>query len=254
MLVGVFVGSALAVESQTPVSLPTMFDVVSIHKSDSSTSTENLNYDHGRISGEGLTIAFLLEKAFGVRDFQIDSVPSRLEDQRYDIIAKMDDPSDYSRWEKLDSTTQQKLYQLRLESILADRFQLRYHLIERRLPGFELKVGRSGAKMKESSDTEGYLRMHKLPDKNIIEGDAASLSDLASLLSNVVQRDVVDETALTGKYTFEVSWASDGAPKDAAPMPSLYTAIKEELGLTLDRVDLPTKVYVVDHIQNPSPN
>jgi uncharacterized protein (TIGR03435 family) len=78
----------------------------------------------------------------------------------------------------------------------------------------------------------------------------------------VLDRPVVDKTALTGRFDFDLTWAQDAsqfggevpaAPSDASS-PPLFTAIREQLGLRLEATRGPVEVLVVDDVQRPSPN
>ncbi len=70
-----------------------------------------------------------------------------------------------------------------------------------------------------------------------------------------MDRPVIDQTSLPGSYdlilaySFDVSRAGDA---DAAP--SLFTAMKEQLGLKMEAVKGPAEVFVIDHVDRPSPN
>lgn len=93
----------------------------------------------------------------------------------------------------------------------------------------------------------------------------ATMADFASFLQGgVVDRPVVDQTGLTGRYDFGLLWRPD-VPLDAAgnnpPGPSdsdglsdIYTAIQQQLGLRLQPTKTPTEVIVIDHVEKPSEN
>ena len=88
------------------------------------------------------------------------------------------------------------------------------------------------------------------------------LSQLASLLSSMVQRVVIDKTGLVGNFDFELKWTPDrtaaGTPASAAPSdpdaPAIFTALQEQLGLKLESAKNPVEVLVVDHVERPTPN
>ena len=88
------------------------------------------------------------------------------------------------------------------------------------------------------------------------------LSQLASLLSTMVQRVVIDKTGLRGNFDFELKWTPDrtpaGTPASAAPSdpdaPSIFTALQEQLGLKLESAKNPVEVLVVDHVERPTPD
>ena len=90
-----------------------------------------------------------------------------------------------------------------------------------------------------------------------IMGGGFPLSQLASSLSQLVQRTVVDKTGLSGNYDLTLTYTPEQASPDAtAPAidpngPSIFTAVQEQLGLKLDAQRGPVKVLVVDSAQRP---
>ena len=63
---------------------------------------------------------------------------------------------------------------------------------------------------------------------------------------------VVDDTGLTGTFDVSLHWSGEPTPSDDAPV--LSTAIREQLGLRLERRQVRVEVLVVDHIERPSAN
>jgi uncharacterized protein (TIGR03435 family) len=82
----------------------------------------------------------------------------------------------------------------------------------------------------------------------------------------VLDRPVVDQTGLPGKWNFLLKWTPDESqfggmgmkvppPSDAidAP-PPLFTAIQDQIGLKLDSGKAQVEVLVLDHVEQPSAN
>ncbi len=70
-----------------------------------------------------------------------------------------------------------------------------------------------------------------------------------------VDRPVVDQTGLKGRYDFKLQWTTDEArdpPPDAPP--GLFTAIQEQIGLKLEPVKAPADVLVIDKVERPGGN
>ena len=95
----------------------------------------------------------------------------------------------------------------------------------------------------------------------------SSMSDFAGMMQEtVMDRPVIDQTGLPGRYDFNLNWTPDDSqfggmggkippPADNTnPPPNLYTAIQEQIGLKLDATKAPTDVMVVDHVEKPSEN
>jgi uncharacterized protein (TIGR03435 family) len=95
----------------------------------------------------------------------------------------------------------------------------------------------------------------------------ATMGDFTGLMqSAVLDRPVVDQTSLQGRWNFLLKWTPDEAqfsgmgikvppPTDApdAP-PPLFTAIQEQIGLKLESGKAPVPVLVLDHVEKPSEN
>lgn len=84
------------------------------------------------------------------------------------------------------------------------------------------------------------------------------MADIADALGQgVLNRPVVDQTGLTGRFDLRLMWTPDGpatATESADAPPDLFTAIQEQLGLKLASTKAPVDVLVIDHVERPSPN
>jgi uncharacterized protein (TIGR03435 family) len=76
----------------------------------------------------------------------------------------------------------------------------------------------------------------------------------ADRISLELQRKVVDETGLAGRYDFELKWTPDNVQTPDASAPSLFTAVQEQLGLKLEHRTGPVEVYVIDQVEAPTAN
>jgi uncharacterized protein (TIGR03435 family) len=167
--------------------------------------------------------------------------------------------------------------------VLQDRFGLRFHRETHNLKAYTLVIANGRSKLKESDPNKtsspdvdapdvpsgtGIMRM--MPTEFI--GRRVRIANLTDALSLVVDKTVVDETGLTGKYDFDMKWEPDRAaglilrgPDGNGPPPefdpvapgtgsSIFTALQEQLGLKLVTKKVPVDVIVIDHIDPPSPN
>jgi len=69
-----------------------------------------------------------------------------------------------------------------------------------------------------------------------------SLESLCQIFEFDLLKPVVDQTGLTGTYAIELQWARQNpspAPEPDTSRPSLFTAVREQLGLRLDSAKLP---------------
>lgn len=89
----------------------------------------------------------------------------------------------------------------------------------------------------------------------------ANVADLAwELQSAVLDRPVVDQTGLTSRFDFTLTWTPDEFQSPAVVrvygatgevFPNLFTAIREQLGLRLAATKAPVDVMVVEHAAAP---
>jgi uncharacterized protein (TIGR03435 family) len=220
--------------AQTPPS----FEVASVKASDPNARSNTYGFDRTGVNIRNGTLKGVIEMAYDLRDFQILGGPSWIETDRYDILTKLspDDakalPSDFlARVEQL---------RIRLRPVLTERFQLKTHFETREQPEYSLVVGKNGSKMKEDGDLSrpgGGISSNC----TVMKGDRARMANLSQVLSRQLQRPVLDNTKLTGFYDFEMTYVPENGCLDpgsdsALALPSLFTALQEQLGLRLESI------------------
>jgi uncharacterized protein (TIGR03435 family) len=203
-----------------------------------------------RINGNRVTIGLstfirLVMAAYKVKDFQIAGVPGTLgPDQFYDIIAKVEGEG---------TPTLEQVRPL-LQTLLADRFQLRLHRDTKELSVYDLVVGKNGPKLKESTGPRPPLPIaHNGP---VIRFDLLdrSIADLIGFVAPNVDRPVLDKTDLAGRYDFSLEYTPDN-PDEASHDSdrSIFGAV-QDLGLKLAPAREQAEVLVIDHAERPSGN
>ena len=83
------------------------------------------------------------------------------------------------------------------------------------------------------------------------------MSRFAQLLGGEAGRVVLDRTELTGTWNLELEYAAtpNASPSnDGLGLPSLFTAIEEQLGLKLEPTRGPVEVLVIDSVERPTPD
>jgi uncharacterized protein (TIGR03435 family) len=239
---GLLLAGAGAAMAQSAAS----FEVASIkpHPEPITDSGESL---HGAtLTDSALTLRNLIVDAYGVRPDQISGGPTWLNSDHYDIIAKSGDEGTLA-WDRAMQM---------LQTLLADRFQLKIHRETRETPVYELVVGKGGPKLKEAAadaKSGGVTRgtatgMHMEITKGTVE-------QLARQLSTTAGRPVVDKTGLTGSYAYTLDWVrADRIPESDSNVPSIFSAVQEQLGLKLESTKAPVEMIIVDHAEKPSGN
>jgi uncharacterized protein (TIGR03435 family) len=115
---------------------------------------------------------------------------------------------------------------------------------------YELVLAKNGPKFRESTDTRTMIR----GGRGTIRGQAAGMNMLVLNLSNQLGHRVMDNTGLTGKYDFEMTWQPGELTSDDSTAPSIFTALTEQLGLRLESGKGPVEVLVIDRAEKPSAN
>jgi len=248
------------------------YEVASIKRDKSGTDMMMLHTTPVGLIARNIPLKELIRQAYGLEDKQILGAPGWLSSERYDIEAKVSS-SDTDALHDL-SPDQRRLM---LQPLLADRFQLKVHREMRELPVLALVIAKGGPKLHEAKPGDTYPNgikgfegqggagmMHMGPGQLTAQG--LDLSSVAKLLSEQLGLMVHDETGLAGKYDFTLQWSPDRGAADAGQPPpdnsastesagtSVFTAIREQLGLKLESRKAPVEVLVIDHVEAPSEN
>ena len=232
------------------------FDVATIRPSDPAATGRGFRVGGRKFSVLSTSLSVLIQWAYGVHEKQIVGAPEWVNNDKFDIVGVPDK-------EGQPSSAQWKMM---TQKLLADRLKLTFHHDKRVLPVYVLSVGKAGSKLTKSESSSPLISFSfetaaggiSLPVKN------ATMAEVASVLqTGVLDRPVVDQTGIEGRYDFVLKWAPDdsqfgGNPPAASqadsPLPSLFTAIQEQVGLKLDAVKVPVDVLVIDHVEKPSGN
>jgi len=216
--------------------------------------------------GRGVPLRGYIQQAFGIPPNIAGRVigPDWINSTRYVIQGKAPD-SIRDAMQTMTIAEKMKETELMMQSLLADRFQLKAHFETREMQVYELVLAKGGSKLTEDSDPTKRLMTFGASRFRAGASPIRMLTDLLECAPDVGGREVVDKTGLTGLYDISLTWtplqatAAPGGGSGDPPSPdvdsaSLFTAIEEQLGLKL----VPTKgqgqVLVIDHIEQPSPN
>jgi len=196
----------------------------------------NMSTDGGTLRMHNASLKFCILVAYGVQNYLIEGGPKWIDTDRYEITAKA--AGSFQR----DQPAQM------LQTLLAGRFKLAVHRETKLRPVYTLALAKNGAILR-LSDPGGESFLGRRGRQGPLIGQKASMSGLASTLSTLMERKVLDQTGLTGVYDFKLEFA----PAEAidSPLPSLFTALQEQLGLKLQAGNGPVEVLVVDHAEKP---
>jgi uncharacterized protein (TIGR03435 family) len=193
----------------------------------------------------------LIMYAYDLKSYQLSGGPSwathaSTDGDYYDISAKA---------EGTETLTQSRARKL-LQTLLADRFQLRLHREMREMPVYALVVGKAGPKFKASAPDATSRMVSSVSLTTITSTFTKSQMDsLARVLSSAADRPVLDQTRLTGFYDYKLEFARDPAAAAAeSSASSIYAAVQDQLGLKLEPQKGSIEVLVIDHAERPSEN
>jgi uncharacterized protein (TIGR03435 family) len=229
---------------------PQVFEVASVKPSPPDATDRSLHMQAGgRLSASNATVSQLVDFAYDRMPFQVLGGPDWIESEGFDIEAKPADPK---------ASVEQVRQMVR--KLLAERFQLKTHVETKELPIFALVLGKRGSRLVE--DHSENIDADMMNRRGEMTGVKATMPMLASSLMRVLQRQVVDETGLKGGYRFKLQFVPDKrppSPDDVEARPdgeraSLFTALEEQLGLSLKAKKGPVEVLVIDSAEKPSGN
>lgn len=255
-----------ALNAQTAATQTPTFEVASIRLNTNPNPAWNMSFTPDGLHAKDVTLLWAIHEAYGISDEDgVSGGPAWLDQKRFDIEAKFD-VSEYPK----PTLDQRKVM---LQQLLADRFKLVVHQESREIPLYALVVAKGGPKLEETkpdnlrrSPVYGAMCTYLRSRRGTLEMQGCSLGNLANGLNGIaridVGRRVVDQTGLTGRFNMALHWAPVETVNPASPEanpsetagPSIFTAVKEQLGLELKPTKGLVEILVVDHAEMPTEN
>ena len=279
-----FVVSLIAVGSMTSAALwaraqgsPRLsFAVASVKVNKSGAGLVRLSTLPGRFSAVNVTLRMLLRNAYNIPDSRMSGGPSWIGIDRFDVEARSDGAEPAAQVRAM------------LRSLLEDRFKLNARIETRDLPVYALIVARSdgklGNQLRRSGDacvpptppagappppppppgaTPTVTQCPSILAPGAISGRQLTMGRLAETLSPWIDRTVIDRTGLEGNFDVDLQWMFDrslsggpgdfgrGGPPPSSDLPSLFTAIQEQLGLKLASQRGAVETLLIDRAEKP---
>ena len=214
-----------------------------------------------RVSTQGLLTGLMLT-AYKLRTFQVSGAPEWRDEagriQLYDIEARA--PGD-------GVPTIDEVRQM-LQTLLAERFQLKFHRETKELPAYDLVVGNSPAKLKPSApdvESKASLSANRLR----VDYINTPIAELVLRIGPQLDRPLFDKTGLQGGYDFALEYMPslpstvNMSPEQEAALakiyppdeaPPLLVALQQQLGLKVTPAKEQVEILVIDHVERPSAN
>lgn len=233
------------------------FEVATIKPAPPEEQGKLFGFNGSRVKTINTTLLDLITFAYDVQQKQVVGGPDWMSTIKWDIDGQPDTPGAPNR------------DQLRgmFQKLLAERFQLTFHRDKKEMSAYLLTVAKTGSKMKVNTGDPKGLPALFFRGLGVLTVTNATMGDFAGLMQTaVLDRPVVDQTGLTGKYDFLLKWTPDESqfggmgikvppPSDAADAPPpLLTALPDQTGLKLDSGKAEVGVLVLDKVEKPSDN
>ena len=268
-------GDLRAQAAQTRVTGPQRprFEVTSVkpHRTDDDVMFGHW-YGEDRFTATG-SLRMLIRLAYSLQESQLAGGPDWADSDLYDIAATA------------HGSATPDVMRLMLRELLADRFALRLGIEMRERPmyalsrvksdsplGPQLKLAavdcntaRTGARAVLLPTADGgrpSCGIRFSPGNLVASG--MTMPALADHLSMWVGRIVTDRTGLQGQFDLSLKWLPDRVPETGPSWtsdlaidpnaPSIYTAVQEQLGLTLEALRGPAEVFVIERTVRPTVN
>jgi uncharacterized protein (TIGR03435 family) len=255
--------------AQSSSTLRPQFDVVSIKRTPEITGP-GIDFSAmpgGRLHVRNNPVMNLIGNAYDFPQYRITGGPEWLRTDRYEIEAKADGAPTRSQM------------MVMVQTLLEDRFKLRVHRETREGQVYVLSVAKGGLKLAPSKD-DGCV--HRSPGtvlpatetrpncgNNWLRQRGPNLAwtatridmgAVAGALAIVMRRTVLDKTGAAGFFDINVELpplqpevgVSDLSPVDTGV--SVFTVLREQLGLSLESERGPVEYLVIDAVERPSEN
>lgn len=244
-----------------------------------------------RVDVRGLTLKELISFVWQINPLDNDSLvgaPPWLDKDKFDFLAKMATDDSATVAPKGPPVDFDQLWQL-LQALIVDRFQMKYHMEERPVTAYNLVAVNprlqkadptARTKCTEGPGPDGKDPRTANPVLNrLLYCQNMSMAQLADQLQHFangfIYGPVKDETGIPGGWNFTLNFSSigyvkpgigglpppplppgtPGAPSDPSGALSLFDAVRQQLGLKLEKGKRTAPVLVIDHInETPTEN
>jgi uncharacterized protein (TIGR03435 family) len=192
--------------------------------------------------------------AYDLHERQVSGGPAWMSTDRFEIVVKPDTPG---------QPNPQQIRRL-LQKVLAERFQLKFHSEKRELSVYVITLPANTKHKMTESASGGNLPTLRFPRPGLLPARNATMAGLAQALQGaVLDRPVIDQTKIEGRYDFTLDWTPDEfqfasfGPVSQLPdtgKPNIFQAFQEQLGLKLEATKAPADVIVIDKAEKPMEN
>lgn len=280
---------ALAGYGQEPAPARPTFEVASVKRSAPDAGSSVVGDGRGQYRAINVPLRVTIANAWNLRDHQIVGAPAWLATERFDIVAK--EPEETITDEQRRLMLQALLAErFKLHARLETRQMPLYNLVLLRQDG---RLGReltattvdcaalrkeraaggaaAAAPPRQAPNIEERVpcsrRAFFSPQAATINSSGMTLDEIAATLGTYADRTVVNRTGLKGEYDLLLKFRPEAggpmgslapplstAADPASDLPTLGTAVQEQLGLKLESGRGPVQVLVIESVAPPVEN
>jgi len=178
----------------------------------------------------------LIRLAYQVQVHQI-SGPPWLASEKFDVAAVMPAGSSRSQAPAM------------LRALLEERFHLMLHRETKSGPVYALVEAKGGIKLKPVEEPANGERIASRTSfqAGYLMARASPVAVFADLLAKAADRPVIDMTGLAGLYDFNLKYTTALSATEPDESATLGSALQEQLGLKLEKREMPVEILVIDH-------
>jgi uncharacterized protein (TIGR03435 family) len=218
--------------AQGDTKVPTSFEVISIRPVPPDSMGTISEPAGTEFRAHAMELSVLVQMAFGINPNQM-VIPDWAQSVKFDIAAKTGSavPLTYQQMKPL------------LQKMLADRFGMTSHRETREVQGYEMVPAKDGLKLtpaKPGSSRGGNGAPGAIDMPN------TTMKSFAGMLTARLKRPVSDKTGADGEYEVKLRFAPDGDAEST--LPSIFTALQEEMGIKLKPAKVPVEMVVIDQL------
>jgi uncharacterized protein (TIGR03435 family) len=210
----------------------------------------DLKFLPGRFLATNVTLDLLIEQAYGIEPRQLVGGPAWIHADRFDVTGTTG--GDVARDQVM----------LMLQSFLADRFKLQIARETQTGTVYTLTAPNAHSLKSPAKPDDRPLVQTSFERKTAtisysLDGQNATIAALAIRLAMQVHAPVIDETHLDGSYDFRINFTQDSPSQGLEPdpdIPTIFTALQQEVGLKLTAGRGPVEVYAVHGAAKPTAN
>jgi len=237
-------GMALHAQPPQTESAPLRFAAASLKANTSIRNGMGNKFDPGMARWTNTPLRNLIESAYGLRDYQAAGWPEWLRADKWDIDARTEGPTSYTQKQQM------------LQTLIVERFGLKFHREMKDVPGYALSIAKGGAKLHEVKEGEVSSNpVGTVVQRGLISGHKVHMMDWVGFLFGELGCPYEDNTGLKGIYDFKLEWSPDDGQPNSGGEPgdpnglSIFAALQDQLGLKLEPKKFPIEMFVIDRIE-----